>query len=131
MPAATVLIFTRETLGGSLIGVLAESAGHLPAFPLAGEEPEIAIRRLKPEVVILEGNHSAARNKRFWDTIDELSVPVIIFAPSEPWGHVAALKGRINVTAFIEYVPGASLATGVAKALSGIAGSADWEVGAS
>lgn len=117
MHGLTVLILARDILGAGLLGVLVESAGKEPLFPLAGERADAALARLRPAIVLLECYHSAARSDSFFAAVSAVETRVLLFAPAAPWADVEEIARRRSVAAFVHPEPGGSLATLLERAL--------------
>ncbi|MGH7719889.1 MAG: hypothetical protein ACREON_13730 [Gemmatimonadaceae bacterium] len=120
MDGATVLILTRDILGAGLIGALVDGLGQVPCFPLEAERGDMAVRRLRPSVVILECFHAAARTESFFTAMQEHRVRLVLFAPSAPWEEFAELAERRGAAAFVFPQPGRSVADGLRDALTRI-----------
>lgn len=79
------LLLVRDALGAGLLGALAEIEGYEPAFPLAGERADHAVRRVRPAVVLVDAYHPAARRDELFDACVAGGCRVVLFAPGPPW----------------------------------------------
>jgi hypothetical protein len=93
----TALILAREVLGAGLLGALVEAAGATPRFALDGERPELAVARVRPNVVLVDAYHPAARADAFFQAARSARTHVVVFAPSEPWKEMCETATRWNV----------------------------------
>src|SRR3954452_20223873 len=60
MTDVQILVIAEHAMIGALLGALVELAGHRPRFAEAGEAPDAAIERLRPDLVLLDCEHVAA-----------------------------------------------------------------------
>jgi hypothetical protein len=91
---ATVLVLARDALGAALLGALVEVSGRVALFPLDGEGAEWAVSRLRPQAVVLDVHHGAARSEGFWTAAADAGSRVIVFSRTPAWDGAAALAER-------------------------------------
>ena len=78
-----VLVVARETVIAALIGMLLELEDYEPVFAEPDEQPEDAVRRLRPPlVIVLDGELAAARSDLFFARAVATGARVVLF--SEP-----------------------------------------------
>lgn len=56
MKALTALVLSGDAVAAALVGSIAELTGLVPQFPLDGERPRDALRRLRPATVLADCN---------------------------------------------------------------------------
>lgn len=84
-PRPVVLLVVRDVLGAGLLGALAEGEGYAPVYPLGGERGDVAVRRVRPAVVLVDAYHPAARRDELFDACALAGCRVVLFAPGTPW----------------------------------------------
>ena len=115
--APRVLVLARDVLLAGLLGALVEADDGRPLFPAAGERADVAARRLRPAVALVELPHPAARSAAFLDAMRDVGGRVVVFAAGEPWADLAdALRGRPHAT-LVAAGPGESLGALIRRAL--------------
>lgn len=114
-----VLVLVRDVLGAGLMGALVEGEGATPAFPFASERADIAVRRVRPRIVLADGYHTAARSDAFHAAAVACESAVILFAPAEPWADLQAVVRERPGVRLVAPHDGQSLATLVQAALRG------------
>lgn len=114
----TVLVLVRDVLGAGLLASLVEAVGREPAFPFENERADLAVERIRPDTVLLEGHHPAARSSAFFSAIQDTGARLVLFAPADPWEDVAEIARRPEVTAFVHPEPDESLAELLRRALT-------------
>jgi hypothetical protein len=60
-----VLILSEDTLAAALLGAAVELAGHQPHFPQADEVARVALRRVRPGLVIVDCDDDHACSESF------------------------------------------------------------------
>ena len=118
MQDGVVLILVRDILGAGLLAALAEGLALRPAFPIGGERADGALERIRPERVLLECFHPAARSDQFFAAARALGTRVILFAPAAPWDDSDVIARTRDVAAFVHPGPGESLAELLEAALA-------------
>lgn len=79
------LLLVRDVLGAGLLGALVEMEGFEPVFPLGGERGELAVRRVRPAVVLVDAYHPFARRDELFEACGVVGCRVVLFAPGPPW----------------------------------------------
>lgn len=96
---ARVLVVAADPLVAALVGMLLEPASWEPAFPLPGERPEDALARLRPPVVLLlDGEHAAARSDLFLARVQRARAGLVLFTPPPhvPGTGIAESAARVR-----------------------------------
>ena len=112
-----VLLVVRDVLGAGLLGALAEMEGYAPAFPLAGERGDLAVRRVRPAVVLVDAYHPAARRDDLFDACATGGCRVVLFAPGAPWEMLLQEARRRPGVALVTAGAGESFADRLRAAL--------------
>ena len=60
-----VLILSADPLAAALLGAAVELVGHQPHFPEPRESPRVALRRVRPRAVLVDGEHEDACTESF------------------------------------------------------------------
>ncbi len=88
MPDPTsILILAREEIISALLGLLVESRGHNVLFGNLGESTYDAIRRLRPNVVIVDCDHHDCSGE-LAETAKEVGARLILFSASREPAYV-------------------------------------------
>jgi AmiR/NasT family two-component response regulator len=108
--AIVVLVLVRDVLGAGLFAALVETMGNVAVFPIAGERADLAVRRLRPRIVLLDCFHPAARMDELFAAVDSVAARVLLFTAGEPWAEVEQIARRPEVAVFVHPTPGRSFA---------------------
>lgn len=79
-----VLIVARDANIASLMESLVEVAGYRPAHPADDERPLAALLRLRPDVLLLDCDHSLAANEAVEAAAREAGTRVVLFSAAHP-----------------------------------------------
>jgi hypothetical protein len=60
-----VLILSTDALAAALLGAAVELAGHQPHFPETEEAARVALRRVRPRLVVVDCDHADACTEAF------------------------------------------------------------------
>jgi hypothetical protein len=60
-----VLILSTDALAAALLGAAVELAGHQPHFPKDHEPARVALRRVRPRLVVVDCDHADACTEEF------------------------------------------------------------------
>lgn len=112
-----MLILVRDVLGAGLMGALAEAEGRVASFPFDGERADVAVRRMRPAAVLLDGYHPAARSEAFFAAVEACQSRVVLFAPSAPWVMLEEIARTRTDTTLVVPQQGESLAELIGRAL--------------
>jgi CheY-like chemotaxis protein len=69
MPTPKVLVIARDEIITSLLSTLIEAAGDGAVFAEAGEDVVVAMRRLRPHIVLLEADVRVARDETAFQAV--------------------------------------------------------------
>ena len=82
MSEATVLVVAQHAVIGALLGSLVELAGHRAAFPEASEELCDAVRRVRPDLALLDSDHPNSTDSRIFDEARAVGAQCLLFSSS-------------------------------------------------
>ena len=85
--SASVLILAREDLISALLGLLVETSGHVALLPKGEEDSRSAIRRLLPNVIIVDCDHRDCTGDLVKSAI-EVGARLILFSASREPDYV-------------------------------------------
>ncbi len=91
---ATILIIAKEEFIAALMGALVELSGFRPAFPTADERPLEAIARARPQLVLLDCEHEAARLADIYERADGVGSRVLLFSAARSARELETFAGR-------------------------------------
>ena len=114
---AVALLIVRDVLGAGLLGALVELEGYEPAFPLAGERADLAVRRVRAGVVLVDAYHPAARRDELFDACAHARCRIVLFAAGPPWEMLLDEARRRPGIALVTAGDGESLAERLRTAL--------------
>ncbi len=72
------------------------AAGCLPMLAHADEDCPESLRRIRPDVVLIDTAHPCAATARFYEEAAELGARVIALAPDARYEHARAIARRRN-----------------------------------
>jgi DNA-binding response OmpR family regulator len=76
----SVLVVAKEEVISTLLGAMVELDGFRPVFPTSDERPVDTIRRLRPALVLLDGEHDLAWDSDAMTAIRQLGVGVLLIS---------------------------------------------------
>lgn len=79
-----VLIVARDANIESLMEALVEVAGYRPAHPAADERPLAALARMRPQVLLLDCDHTLATSDGLQAATREAGSQIVLFSASHP-----------------------------------------------
>ena len=106
MTDVQILVIAEHAMIGALLGALIELAGHRPRFGEAGEMPEDAIERLRPDLVLLDSEHAAAGADAAYRAAFSVGSRLVLFGSSlseSETERFAARRGVACITLPIGY----------------------------
>lgn len=74
-----VLILSTDALAAALLGAAAELAGHQPHFPRTDEAARVALRRVRPRLVVVDCDHADACTEAFFGPALMTGARVLLF----------------------------------------------------
>jgi hypothetical protein len=95
----SVLVLAREELISALLGLLIESTGHNVSFAGPDEVSDVAVRRIRPTVVIVDCDHRDCTEdlvKAAW----EVGARLILFSASREADYVRRVAAASRSQSF-------------------------------
>jgi hypothetical protein len=87
--SSTILVIAKEPLIQSLMCSMVELSGHTASIPLGDERVAGAIRRVQPQLVLLDCEHDAACEQEAYDAAAGVHAHVLLFTPARTRAEVA------------------------------------------
>lgn len=84
MAKLQVLIVARDANIASLMESLVEVAGHRPSHPAADERPLAALARLRPDVLLLDCDHTLSTSDTLQGAARDAGSRVVLFSAAHP-----------------------------------------------
>lgn len=84
MKSSSVLLLSNDSVIGALLLSLLELEGFSPLHPEPNEAPATAVARLKPQLVLIDVYHPAARSDALYEAAAAANTTPILFS-SDPW----------------------------------------------
>jgi len=87
--SSTILVIAKEPLIQTLMCSLVDLSGHRASLPGSDETVAAAIRRIRPQLVLLDCEHDASCEEEAYDAAASVHAPVLLFTPSRSHAEVA------------------------------------------
>ena len=97
MKNRAVLVLATDDLAGALLAALAETAGLSPAFANASETPRDALRRLRPDIVLVDCEHDVACSEQFLGPVRMTGAAALVFGRGGDAERLRALADTHHV----------------------------------
>jgi DNA-binding NtrC family response regulator len=94
----TVLIFSPDALAVALLAGAVELAGYTPRFANAGEPARAALRRTRPDVTLIDCDHSEGCADSFIGPALMTGSRVILFRSPHSGRDIAEFAERLSLT---------------------------------
>lgn len=95
-----VLVLSNDDLAGALLAALAETAGLSPAFARVAETPRDALRRLRPELVLVDCEHESACTEQFLGPVRMTGATALVFGRGADGERLRSLADQHRVRVF-------------------------------
>jgi DNA-binding NtrC family response regulator len=83
-PFPQVLIVARDENIGSLMESLVDCAGYRPVHPAADERPLAALARIRPDILLLDCDHTMVLNEALHEAAHAAGSRVVLFSAAHP-----------------------------------------------
>jgi hypothetical protein len=117
---STVLILSTDAVTSALLSILAELEGYTPLFGTSDESPVESLSRLKPRLVLVDCDHSAACTDALFDLARSTDAKVVIFSPGRMRDEVRAFAEERSLPWFALPIDRRTLARTLRAALTTI-----------
>lgn len=87
--SSTILVIAKEPLIQTLMCSMVELSGHKASIPRGDERVAGAIRRVQPQLVLLDCEHDAACEQEAYDAAASVHAQVLLFTPARTRAEVA------------------------------------------
>ena len=114
-----VLVLSTDDLAGALLAALAETAGLAPAFAHASETPRDALRRLRPDLVLVDCEHELACSEQFLGPLRMTGATALVFGRGADAERLRALADAHAVRVFTLPLDAEELARAIREARDG------------
>ena len=118
MSKQTVLILAKEEVISALLGAMVELDDFAPVFPAADERPMAALRRLKPDLLLLDSEHELLWDPTALGCISATGIRMLLFSAMRSQHEIEEVARRYGVAAFVLPVSFHDFATRVDAALA-------------
>lgn len=92
-----VLVLSSDPLAAALIGAAIELAGHAPRFAQSDEPPRVALRRVRPRLVVIDCDHEDACSEGFIGPALMTGSGVLLFKSRRTRRDMSELSGRLGL----------------------------------
>ena len=114
-----VLVLSTDDLAGALLGALAETAGLAPAFAGESETPRDALRRLRPDLVLIDCEHELACTEQFLGPVRMTGATALVFGRGADAQRLRALGDAHRLRVFTLPVDAEELARVIRETTNG------------
>jgi DNA-binding NtrC family response regulator len=101
VPKPSIMVLANEEVISALLGAMVELDGYVPVFPAADEQAIVAIRRNRPDLLLLDCEHDLAWDAGAMRTITATDTRVLLFSAMRSQREVEQIAARYGITAFI------------------------------
>lgn len=113
-----VMVFTENRRLEQMTLSLLQSAGCCPMLPAADESPTEALRRVRPDAVLLDCEHPAAVSDRFYELADQYGIGILVYGRETREADADLIAHQQNVCRLVLPADGNLLAHAVLGAMS-------------
>ena len=100
MPEAPVLIVAQHAVIGALLGSLVELSGHVAVFPSSSELPPAVVKRLRPQLILIDSDHPFSSDSRLFDSAKHARCPVLMFSSTLSGSDTAEFAAKRQLKSF-------------------------------
>jgi DNA-binding NtrC family response regulator len=90
-----VLVFSADPLAAALLGAAVELAGHRPHFPQPREDARSALRRVRPQLALIDCDHEEACAESFIGPALMTGAKVLLFRSRRTARDMGELTRRL------------------------------------
>ena len=94
------MILANEEVISALLGAMVELDGYVPVFPAADEQPLAAVRRHRPELLLLDCENDLAWDAAEMRGIATSGTRVLLFSAMRSQREIEQIAARYGVAAF-------------------------------
>ena len=93
----SVFVVAKEEVISALLGAMVELDGLRPVYPTADERPIDTIRRVRPDLVLLDGEHELAWDPAAMRALRELGVRTLLVSAMRTQQELEHLAHRLRL----------------------------------
>ena len=95
------MVLANEEVISALLGAMVELDGYAPLFPAPDEQPLTALRRHRPDLLLLDCEHEFAWDAQSMNGIPATGTRVLLFSAMRSQREIEQIAVRYGVPAFI------------------------------
>ena len=101
MPKPSIMVLANEEVISALLGAMVELDGCAPVFPAADEQPLAAIRRHRPDLLLLDCENDLAWDVAAMRAIVTMGTRILLFSAMRSQREIEQIAARYDVAAFV------------------------------
>ncbi len=110
------MVLANEEVISALLGAMVELDGFIPVFPAADEQPLAAIRRSRPDLLLLDCETELAWEPAAMRTISSVT-RILLFSAMRSQREIEQIAARYGIAAFVLPVAYRDFTAELARAL--------------
>ena len=95
------MVLANEEVISALLGAMVELDGYVPVFPSADERPLAAVRRHRPDLLLLDCENDLAWDLGAMRAIATTGTRILLFSAMRSQREVEQIAARYDVAAFV------------------------------
>ena len=100
MSEAPILVVAQHAVIGALLGSLVELSGHVAGFPHPGEPLAATVKRLRPQLILVDSDHPFAVDPRLTDAATLARCPLLMFSSTLSGSDTAEFAAKRHMQSF-------------------------------
>ena len=117
MSKPSIMVLANEEVISALLGAMVELDGYAPVFPAADEQPLSAVRRHRPDLLLLDCENDLAWDPVAMRAITTMGSRILLFSAMRSQREIEQVAARYNVAAFVLPVAYRDFTTQIDQAL--------------
>jgi len=101
MPDLAVLVVATHAMIGAMLAALTEGTGHHPLFPRPDESAALAVARLRPDLLLLDGDDVAASLDATYHAAAAAGSRILLFSSTQGRRDTERMAARHGVAALV------------------------------
>ena len=94
------MVLANEEVISALLGAMVELDGYVPVFPAADERPLAAVRRHRPDLLLLDCENDLAWDAGAMRSITTMGTRILLFSAMRSQREIEQIAARYDVAAF-------------------------------
>jgi len=95
------MVLANEEVISALLGAMVELDGYAPVFPAADEQPFAALRRHRPDLLLLDCENDLAWDAAAMRSIATGGTRVLLFSAMRSQREIEQIAARYDLAAFV------------------------------